>query len=108
MGREICKPEPTRVITDKELLSKAMSFNLVGKERIVVCLDGTGVDVKAGQHESQNSEQFRLGTSSSAEGNERIEVIIDGGEIKINWKVVSRGVWCSRHRIGFSKVASEN
>lgn len=104
MGREIqpfsleVKPEQVRL---SEGEASAISAR---KEKVVIRLARTGVDVRIQTVGSEEEERCKLGDPSRNEGEERIEITVSATQTTLNWKVVERDMWCLKHRIGFLRT----
>lgn len=108
MGREVYQEEPKVELQQVNIREENFQVSFPRKERIVINLTRAQVDVCAQIVRPQEENQRGLGRTSTQEGEEVIEVTVTEDQTRLSWKVVERGMWCLKHRIGFPRTQVGN
>lgn len=104
MGRGIVQSEPLSEFQQFESVIESFLPSPVRKSKIVITLKRALVEVRTQVVRPEDGEYCRIGDPSYKEGEERIEIVVTDTETRLNWKVVERGIWCSKHRVKFSRI----
>lgn len=108
MGWGIFESEPLLEFHQSESVVESFLPSLVGKAKIAITLNRALVEVRTRLVKPGDREYGRIGDLSYKEGEERLEIVVSDTKTNINWKVVERGMWYSKHRIEFPRIQLGN